>query len=73
MGKNLEVEPPPGMVWIHSDLINFTSQIVNILLEHGLLVVGVEQLTVDIIHLVAVLEQLVEDVVEILQLLFTKK
>ena len=58
---------------IHSDSINFTSQIVNILLEHGLLVVGVEQLTVDIIHLVAVLEQLVEDVVEILQLLFTKK
>ena len=57
---------------IHCKLINFTSQIVNILLKHGLLVVGVEQLRMDIIHLVAVLDQLVEDVVEILQLLFTK-
>ena len=47
-------------------LINFTSQIVNILLEHGLLVVGVEQLRMDIIHLVAVLEQLIKDIVEIL-------
>ena len=58
---------------IHCKLINFTSQIVNILLKHGLLVVGVEQFRMDIIHLVAVLDQLVEDVVEILQLLFTKK
>ena len=51
---------------IHSNLIDFTLQIVNILLEHGLLVVGVEQLWMDIVHLVAVLEQLIEDVVEIL-------
>ena len=59
--------------WLVSPLtINFTSQIVNILLEHGLLIVGVEQFWMDIIHLVAVLDQLVEDVVEILQLLFTK-
>ena len=54
-------------------LINFTSQVINILLQHSLLVVGVEQLRMDIVHLVAVLEQLIEDVVEILQLLFTKK
>ena len=51
---------------IHCKLINFTSQIVNILLEHGLLVVGVEELTMDIIHFIAVLNQLVKDVVEIL-------
>ena len=55
------------------ELINFTSQVINILLQHSLLVVGVEQFRMDIIHLVAVLDQLVEDVVEILQLLFTKK
>ena len=47
-------------------LINFTSQVINILLQHSLLVVGVEQLRMDIVHLVAVLEQLIEDVVEIL-------
>ena len=41
---------------IHCKLINFTSQIVNILLKHGLLVVGVEQFRMDIIHLVAVLD-----------------
>ena len=58
---------------IHCKLINFTSQIVNILLEHGLLIVEVEQFRMDVIHLVAVFDQLVEDVVEILQLLFTKK
>ena len=51
---------------IHCKLINFTSQIVNILLKHGLLVVGVEELTMDIIHFIAVLDQLVKDVVEIL-------
>ena len=48
------------------ELINFTSQVINILLQHSLLVVGVEQLRMDIVHFVAVFNQLVEDVVKIL-------